>query len=127
MRGGGHDIAGYVNNTSQSDTSLYHQTLLSTIVRVVHLDVEVRSEELLTPALLCHKEPTSLCLPYAGSLWHKVAYNRTFQCMEATYPLCHKEPARSITMILSTNENTASTFLDQREWTRLCNTWDFES
>ena len=32
-------------------------------------------------------------LPYAGSLWHKGAY--TFPCMEATYPLCHKEPARS--------------------------------
>ena len=30
-----------------------------------------------------------------GSLWHKGAYNRTFTCMEATYPLCHKEPARS--------------------------------
>ena len=26
-------------------------------VRVVHLDVEEWSEELLTPALLCHKEP----------------------------------------------------------------------
>ena len=25
--------------------------------RLVHLDVEVRSEELLAPALLCHKEP----------------------------------------------------------------------
>ena len=25
--------------------------------RVVHLDVEVRSDELLAPALLCHKEP----------------------------------------------------------------------
>ena len=23
------------------------------------------------------------------------AYNRTFTCMEANYPLCHKEPARS--------------------------------
>ena len=31
----------------------------------------------------------------SGSLWHKGAYNRTFPCMEATYPLCHKEPARS--------------------------------
>ena len=31
----------------------------------------------------------------AGSLWHKVAYNRTFLCMEATTPLCHKERARS--------------------------------
>ena len=26
-------------------------------IRVVHLDVEVRSEELLAPALLCNKEP----------------------------------------------------------------------
>ena len=25
--------------------------------RVVHLDVEEKTEELLTPALLCHKEP----------------------------------------------------------------------
>ena len=63
-------------------------------------------------------------------------------CMEATYLLCHKEPARSKqrpvggfecpiwffmayeswrsnTMKLSTNESRASTFLDQWEWTRL--------
>ena len=53
----------------------------------------IKSEELLTPALLCDKEPSFL--PYAGSLWHKGAYNRTFPCMEATYPLYHKEPARS--------------------------------
>ena len=26
-------------------------------IRVVHLDVEVSSEELLAPAILCHKEP----------------------------------------------------------------------
>ena len=26
-------------------------------IRLVHLDVEVRTEELLAPALLCHKEP----------------------------------------------------------------------
>ena len=26
---------------------------------------------------------------------HEGAYNRIFPCMEATYPLCHKEPARS--------------------------------
>ena len=31
----------------------------------------------------------------AGSLCHKGAYNRTFPFMEATYPLCHKEPVRS--------------------------------
>ena len=67
-----------------------------TLFRVVHLDVEVRSEELLAPALLCHKERARASkAPYAGSLWHKGAYNRTFPCMEATYPLCHKEPARS--------------------------------
>ena len=29
----------------------------------------------------------------AGSLWHKSAYNRTSLCMEATYPLYHREPA----------------------------------
>ena len=58
-----------------------------------------------TPALLCHKEPArriqspllgalerkipplgEFCLLLAGSLWHKGAYNRTFLCMEATYP-----------------------------------------
>ena len=49
-----------------------------------------------TPALLCHKEPTRRIqspllgalerLLLAGSLWHKGAYNRTFPCMEATYP-----------------------------------------
>ena len=27
------------------------------LIRLVHLHVEVRSEELLAPALLCHKEP----------------------------------------------------------------------
>ena len=64
------------------------------------------SEELLTQALLCHKEPARLpklseisilggyFLPYADSLWHKGSKNRTFPYMEATYPLCHKEPAR---------------------------------
>ena len=26
------------------------------------------------------------CPTLAGSLWHKGAYNRTFPCMEATYP-----------------------------------------
>ena len=46
--------------------------LVTISVRLVYLDIEVRSEELLVPA-----------------------YNRTFPCMEATYPLCHKEPARS--------------------------------
>ena len=38
------------------------------MTRVLHLDVERRSEELLA---------------LAGSLWHKGAYNRTFPCMEA--------------------------------------------
>ena len=32
-------------------------TATVTVIRLVHLDVEVRSEELLAPALLCHKEP----------------------------------------------------------------------
>ena len=39
--------------------------------RVLHLDVEERSEELLAPALLCHKEPARASK--AGSLWHKRA------------------------------------------------------
>ena len=34
----------------------------------------------------------------AGSLWHKGAYNRTFPCMEATYPLWHKRAGVSITL-----------------------------
>ena len=29
----------------------------SVVIRLVHLDVEDTSEELLSPALLCHKEP----------------------------------------------------------------------
>ena len=42
--------------------------------RVLHLDVEVRSEELLMQALLCHKEPARTSkAPYAGSLWHEGA------------------------------------------------------
>ena len=45
----------------------------------------VRDHDIVTPALL----------GLAGSLCHKGAYNRTFPCMEATYPFCHKEPARS--------------------------------
>ena len=36
-------------------TSFYCRKV--TANRLVHLDVEVRSEELLAPALLCHKEP----------------------------------------------------------------------
>ena len=59
--------------------------------RMVHLHVEEWSEELLAPALLCHKEPARA----SKALW------------------------RSNTMILSTNEIQASTFLDQSEWTRL--------
>ena len=38
-------------------TKLGTVSFTSTHSRVLHLDVEVRSEELLTPALLCHKEP----------------------------------------------------------------------
>ena len=61
----------------------------------------IRYHDVATPALLCHKEPARriqrevFCLLLAGSLWHKGAYNRNFPCMEATYPICHKEPARS--------------------------------
>ena len=62
--------------------------------RVVHLDVEDCSEELLRQqsyAIKNHighpKPPTRVfCLLLAGSLWHKGAYNRTFPCMEANYP-----------------------------------------
>ena len=43
-------------------------------------------------SMLQCKDPTGLCLLLAGSLWHKGANNRTFPCMEATYPLCQKEP-----------------------------------
>ena len=31
-----------------------------------------------------------LFLPFAVSLWHKGAYNRTFPCMEANYPYAIK-------------------------------------
>ena len=75
--------------------------------RVVHLDVEDRSEELLAPALLCHKEParriqspllgaSARKIPLGGILlaprwlWHKGAYNRTLPCMEATFPYATK-------------------------------------
>ena len=51
---------------------------------VNHLDVEVRSEELPAPVLLCHKEPARASEdPYWG-----------------IYHLCHKEPARSKQNIL---------------------------
>ena len=58
------------------------------------------------------------CLFLTGSLWHKGAYNRTFPCMEATYPyfLMHKWAGAAL---LSTNESHALTFLDQWEWTTL--------
>ena len=45
------------------------------LIRLVHLDVDVRSEELLRQ------------LSYAISFMYKGAYNRTFPCLEATYPL----------------------------------------
>ena len=65
--------------------------------RLVHLDVEDQVEEMLEPALLCHKEPARRIqspllgalerkILLAGSLWHKGAYNRTFPCMEALMP-----------------------------------------
>ena len=43
------------------------------------LSTEWSTEELRAPALICHKEPTGLCLPYAGSLWHKGAYSNTMK------------------------------------------------
>ena len=58
-------------------------------IRLVHLDVEDSSEELLAPALLCHKEPARriqspllFCLLLAGSLWHKDSW---FPCTERSY------------------------------------------
>ena len=51
------------------------------------------SRVMLAPALLCHKEPARrIQSPRlgAGSLWHKGACNRTFPCMEATYPYAIK-------------------------------------
>ena len=48
--------------------------------RVLHLDVEVRYDELLAPTLR----------------WFFMAYDRTFLCLEANYPLCLKEPVRSV-------------------------------
>ena len=54
----------------------------------------IRDHDVATPALLCHKEPAQITklgrnggyfLPFAGSLWHKGADNRSFPCMEATY------------------------------------------
>ena len=86
------------------------------------------------PALLCHKETArriqrsllgTFCMFLAVSLWHKVAYNRTFPCIEANYSyaikkqkaprrglwmrragsLWHKRHWRSNTMKLSTNES----------------------
>ena len=50
--------------------------------RLGHLDVEDTSEELLAPALFCHKG----------------AYSRTFPCMEATYPYAMK-PQRGASKI----------------------------
>ena len=123
------------------------------LTSVVHLDVEDFSEELLR-CLLCHKEPArriqspllgAFCLLLAGSLWHKGAYNRTFQCMEANYPylmplrtssshpkppvggfgcdelvLCGIRDTGVATLwTISTNESRASLSLDQWEWSTL--------
>ena len=71
----------------------------------------------------------------SGSLWHKGAYNRTFPCMEATYPYAIKNQRGASKKLLVggfgcdelvlygirelapatlwTNERQASTFLDQ--------------
>ena len=69
------------------------------IAELVHLDVEDCSEELLcqqsyaiTNQLRHSKPPPTRGFGtlLAGSLWHKGAYNRTFPCMEATYPYAIK-------------------------------------
>ena len=45
-------------NTFDLDSTLWGPLSPNTILlRVLHLDFEERSEELLAPALLCHKEP----------------------------------------------------------------------
>ena len=82
--------------------------------RLVHLHVEDTSEELLAPALLCHKEPARrIQSPLLGALERKIPLggyfacsslvlygkrDRWLPCTERSYygaPLCHKEPARS--------------------------------
>ena len=40
-----------------NDIKILTDILVNIHLRLVHLHVEVRSEELLAPALLCHKEP----------------------------------------------------------------------
>merc|ERR1719189_1088759 len=60
----------------------------------LHLHVEDCSEELLRQQSYAIKNQLGhwgvFCLPLAGSLWHKGAYNRTFPCMEANYPCAIK-------------------------------------
>ena len=51
------------------------------LVRVLHLDVEERSEELLAPALLCHKEPARRIQSHLlGALERKIPLGRYFAC-----------------------------------------------
>ena len=45
--------------------------------------------------IACYEPSPCYTTDWSTSMSHKGAYNRTFSCMEATYPLCHKEPARS--------------------------------
>ena len=71
--------------------------------RLVHLDFEVRSEELLAPALLCHKEPVRSKL--VGGFGTKYPPTLVLYGIRAPtigpfrawkpHPLCHKEPERS--------------------------------
>ena len=72
---------------------------------MVHLDVEVRSKELLAPALLCHKEVARA--PLLGGASEAKEQASVFGS------LWHKRAGVSNTMKLSTNESRASTFLDQ--------------
>ena len=54
--------------------------------RVVHLDVEDCSVELLRQQFYAMKNHLLWGLVLAGSSWHKGAFNRSFPCVEANYP-----------------------------------------
>ena len=64
--------------------------------RLVHLDVEVRSGELLVPALLCPKEPTraSYWRVFLALRWF-LMHIRTFPCMQVTYPYAIKNQRKA--------------------------------
>ena len=92
----------------------FKSPVCSVVGRLVHLDVEVRSEELLAPALLCHKEPAralgGISCPTLVLYGIRAPYNRSFLCMEATYPYAIKKQRGA---------SKVSIFLDQWEWTTL--------